>query len=90
MPIDFSGVELNVRGDPVGMVKLTPTVEFSDPVYVVADTITSIQPVGPNTVITYGAHRLTVRENAQFVFRLRSEANNVVGGGAVALKRKAK
>lgn len=56
---------------------MTPCVEFAEPLYVVADSITSVQPVPGGAAITYGVARLVVRENLQHVFRMKYEADTV-------------
>lgn len=77
MPTDWSGVSMNVLGAPVGHVMLTPNVEFSEPVFVLAAAITSVQPVPCGTAVTHGAFRLVARENIREVFRRKAEANTV-------------
>lgn len=77
MPTDWSNVPLNRDGAPMGHVMLTPNVEFSEPVFVVAEAITSVQPVPCGTAVTHGAFRLVVKENIREVFRRKAEANSV-------------
>lgn len=68
---------LNRSGFPLGTIRVTPCVEYAEPLYVYADSITSVQPVPGGAAITYGVARLVVRENIQHLFRMKYEADTV-------------
>ena len=77
MPTDWSGVQTNVLGCPMGFIRVTASNPPGNPLLIDAAKIASVEEVGPTTAITYGISRLLVKENIREVFRMRAESNTV-------------
>lgn len=85
MPTDWSGVRMNVRGCPVGYIRLTRAMPPGTPFLANINDIGFAEESGPGTVIGLRTGLVAVKENIRLVFQMRDEASTPEVRGSTLL-----